>query len=77
VLWNLAPSARVLGTYTGIYTIGWATGGFLGPAIVGAMVDVTGWRLMLIDIAVVALLAIATVARVAILQRRRPAAVPL
>jgi MFS family permease len=77
VLWNLAPSARVLGTYTGIYTIGWATGGFLGPAIVGAMVDVTGWRLMLIDIAVVALLAIATVSRVAVLHRRRPAAVPL
>lgn len=77
VLWNLAPSARVLGTYAGIYTIGWALGGFLGPAIVGAMVDLTGWRLMLIDIAVVSLLAIATVARVVILQRRRPAAVPL
>ncbi|MCP9951364.1 MFS transporter [Actinomadura madurae] len=24
VLWNLAPSSRVLGTYSGLYTVGWA-----------------------------------------------------
>ncbi|MFF6906196.1 MFS transporter [Streptomyces sp. NPDC012389] len=70
VLWNLAPSARVFGTYSGMYTVGWAGGGFLGPALVGAMVDVTGWPLMLIDIAVVALLAIGVVARVRATRRR-------
>ncbi|GAB3158265.1 MFS transporter [Amycolatopsis stemonae] len=71
VLWNLAPSARVIGTYTGLYTVGWASGGFAGPALVGAMVDVTGWPFMLLDVGVVTLLAVLAVARVAVLQRRR------
>lgn len=70
VLWNLAPSARVFGTYAGLYTVAWAGGGFLGPALVGAMVDVTGWPLMLMDIAVVAALAVAVVVRITVLQRR-------
>lgn len=70
VLWNLAPSDRVVGTYTGLYTVGWAGGGFLGPALVGGMVDVTGWPLMLLDVAVVALVAVLGVARVSALQRR-------
>ncbi|KAA0921479.1 MFS transporter [Streptomyces apricus] len=73
VLWNLAPSARVFGTYAGLYTVGWAGGGFLGPALVGAMVDVTGWPLMLLDIAVVASLSIVVVARIGVLQRRNAA----
>jgi MFS family permease len=70
VLWNLAPSDRVVGTYTGLYTVGWASGGFLGPALVGGMVDLTGWPLMLLDVAIVALLAVLAVARVSALQRR-------
>ncbi|MFD4193408.1 MULTISPECIES: MFS transporter [Amycolatopsis] len=70
VLWNLAPSDRVVGTYTGLYTVGWAGGGFLGPALVGGMVDLTGWPLMLLDVAVVALVAVLAVARVWALQRR-------
>ncbi|MFJ8463748.1 MFS transporter [Streptomyces swartbergensis] len=74
VLWNLAPSARVFGTYAGMYTVGWAGGGFLGPALVGAMVDVTGWPLMLLDIAVVASLSIVVVARISATQRRTAAA---
>jgi MFS family permease len=71
VLWNLAPSARVLGTYTGLYTVGWSGGGFLGPALVGGMVDVTGWPFMLLDVGVVTAIAVLLVARVAVLQRRR------
>ncbi|UOX90954.1 MFS transporter [Amycolatopsis sp. FBCC-B4732] len=71
VLWNLAPSARVLGTYTGLYTVGWSSGGFLGPALVGGMVDVTGWPFLLLDIALVTAIAVLLVARVAVLQRRR------
>jgi MFS family permease len=70
VLWNLAPSARVFGTYAGMYTVGWAGGGFLGPALVGAMVDVTGWPLLLLDIAVVTALSIIVVVRIGALQRR-------
>ena len=63
VLWNLAPSPGLLGTYAGLYTVGWALGGFAGPAVVGAMVDVTGWDLMLLDIAVVTSLAVMVVWR--------------
>ncbi|MFD0319051.1 MFS transporter [Streptomyces flavalbus] len=70
VLWNLAPSARVFGTYAGMYTVGWAGGGFLGPALVGGMVDLNGWPLMLVDIALVAALSILVVARISTLQRR-------
>jgi MFS family permease len=72
VLWNLAPSARVLGTYTGLYTVGWSAGGFVGPALVGGMVDVTGWPFMLLDVGLVTAVAVLLVARVAVLQRRSP-----
>ncbi|MFJ7217598.1 MFS transporter [Amycolatopsis sp. NPDC098790] len=71
VLWNLAPSARVLGTYSGLYTVGWSGGGFAGPALVGGMVDVTGWRFMLLDVGVVTAVAVLLVARVAALRRHR------
>ncbi|MCX2955101.1 MFS transporter [Lentzea sp. NEAU-D7] len=70
VLWNLAPSARVIGVYTGLYTVSWAAGGFAGPGLVGAMVDVTGWRYMLLDIALLAAIAAAVVMRVSVLSRR-------
>lgn len=70
VLWNLAPSARVIGVYTGLYTVSWAVGGFLGPGLVGAMVDVTGWRYMLLDIALLAAIAVAVILRVSVLARR-------
>lgn len=73
VLWNLAPSDRVVGTYTGLYTVGWVSGGFLGPAVVGGLVDLTGWPLLLLHVAIVALLAVLAVARVSALQRRSSA----
>ncbi|MFE0923497.1 MFS transporter [Streptomyces nigra] len=69
VLWNLAPSAQVFGTYAGMYSISWASGGFVGPTLVGAMVDGTGWALMLIDIALIAAVAIALVVRIDIGRR--------
>jgi MFS family permease len=64
-LWNLAPSSRVLGTYTGLYAVTWYLGGFGGPALIGAMVDLTGWNGMLLDIAVLAALAVLVVVRLA------------
>ncbi|PRY02494.1 MFS transporter [Allonocardiopsis opalescens] len=74
ILWNLAPSAGMFGVYTGLYTVGWASGGFLGPTLVGAMVEVTGWRFMPADAALLAALAVAVVLRVLVLSRRAAAA---
>ncbi|MET0419346.1 MAG: MFS transporter [Actinoplanes sp.] len=70
-LWNMAPSSRVLGTYTGLYAVTWYLGGFGGPALIGAMVDLTGWTGMLLDIAVLAALAVLVVVYLGRLQRRR------
>ncbi|MGK3945063.1 MFS transporter [Streptomyces sp. RP5T] len=50
-LWNLAPSQKVLGTYTALYTIASASGMALGPAILGTTVDLTSWRFMLLNAA--------------------------
>ncbi|GAX57599.1 MFS transporter [Streptomyces olivochromogenes] len=50
-LWSLAPNNRVLGAYTGLYTVASASGMALGPALLGATVDLTGWRYMLLNAA--------------------------
>ncbi|MEU8388784.1 MFS transporter [Micromonospora sp. NPDC048843] len=73
-LWNMAPSSRVLGTYTGLYAVTWYLGGFGGPAIIGAVVDLTGWTGMLLDIAALAALAVLVVVYLGRLQRRRTTA---
>ncbi|OIJ26074.1 MFS transporter [Nocardioides luteus] len=73
VLWNLAPSARVFGTYAALYAVGWQAGAFLGPALIGGAVDVLGWPTMLLDIAVVAAVAVVIVVRIDRLQRRTDA----
>lgn len=49
--WDLAPSQAVLGTLTGIWTALLALSSTFGPAIVGALVDLTDWRWMLLDVA--------------------------
>lgn len=69
VLWNLAPSARVFGTYAAIYAVGWQAGAFAGPALVGGAVDLFGWASMLVDVAVLATVAVVIVLRVGRLQR--------
>jgi MFS family permease len=74
-LWNLAPSSRVLGTYTGLYAVTWYLGGFGGPALIGGVVDLTGWDLMLLDIAVLAALAVLVVVLLERTQRRSRAGV--
>lgn len=53
-LWNLAPTQKVLGTYTALYTIASASGMALGPAILGTTVDLTSWRYMFLNAAVAA-----------------------
>lgn len=69
VLWNLAPSSRVLGTYSGLYTVGWYSGGFAGPALVGGMVDLTSWDLMLVEAALLAVFAVVVVLRILAVRR--------
>jgi MFS family permease len=69
-LWNLAPSSRVLGTYTGLYAVTWYLGGFGGPALIGGAVDLTGWNLMMLDIAVLAVLSVLVLLRLGRLQRQ-------
>lgn len=75
VLWNLAPTMRVIGTYTGLYTVTWQLGGLVGPAAVGGMVDITGWRFMLLDAGLLAALAVVAVLRIRVLARRRTSGV--
>ncbi|ROO86738.1 Na+/melibiose symporter-like transporter [Actinocorallia herbida] len=75
LLWDLAPSDELVGTYAGIYTLGSSSGAFLGPAIVGAMVDLTGWDLMLLDVAALAALAVIAALGLAA-HRRRHALTP-
>jgi MFS family permease len=72
-LWNLAPSSRVLGTYTGLFAVTWYLGGFGGPALIGGVVDLTGWDWMLLEIAVLALLAVFVILRLDRLHRARKA----
>ncbi|MFJ6699939.1 MFS transporter [Streptomyces sp. NPDC091272] len=68
-LWNLAPTQKVLGTYTSLYTIASASGMALGPAILGTTIDLTSWRYMLLNAAVFAAVTFAVFTRLA---RRTP-----
>lgn len=76
-LWNLAPSSRVFGTYTGLYAVTWYLGGFGGPVLIGAVVDLVGWDAMLLYIAVLAMIAVLVVVRLGRLQRLHRAVQPV
>ncbi|WP_239091727.1 MFS transporter [Streptomyces sp. SID14478] len=73
-LWNLAPTQKVLGTYTALYTIASASGMALGPAILGTTIDFTSWRYMLLNAAVFACVTFAVFTRLARRAPERPAA---
>jgi MFS family permease len=64
VLWSLS-SVGTVGTYTGIFTIGTASGSAAGPALVGALVDVTGWSAYFMNIGVLAVVALVLLQRAA------------
>ncbi len=68
-LWKLAPTHKVLGTYTALYTISSASGMALGPAVLGTTIDLTSWRYMLLNAAVFAGITFAVFTRLA---RRAP-----
>lgn len=56
MLWNLAPSQRMLGTYTGVFAVAQAVGSAIGPAALGGLVDLSDWGLLMLFIAGFALL---------------------
>lgn len=58
IMWNLAPSMSVLGTYTGLYAVMVALGSSLGPAIIGGLVDLTDWRFLFLHAALLACVAL-------------------
>jgi MFS family permease len=58
VLWSLA-STSTTGAHTGLYAVALAGGSALGPAVVGALVDLTSWGSLLLYAAVFAAAALA------------------
>ncbi|MGX5681678.1 MFS transporter [Schumannella luteola] len=56
MLWNLAPSQRLIGVYTGIFAVAQAIGSSAGPAAVGGLVDATDWSFLMLFVAVLSLL---------------------
>lgn len=59
MLWNLAPSQRLIGVYTGIFAVSQAIGSSVGPAALGGLVDLTDWgylMLFLVGCAIIGLL---------------------
>jgi len=75
-LWNLAPSGRVLGVYTGLYTVAQSTGSAAGPALLGFAIDFTGWPFMLLDAAALAAVTFAVFAGLVARNRRRTNEIP-
>lgn len=70
-LWNLAPSEKVLGAYTGLYTVAASSGAAFGPALLGSAIDVTGWNFMMLDAAVLAAITAAVFAFLSRNSKRR------
>lgn len=48
MLWNLAPSQRLIGVYTGIFAVSQAIGSSAGPAAMGGLVDLTDWSFLML-----------------------------
>ncbi|WP_212743140.1 MFS transporter [Microbacterium sp. 2FI] len=59
MLWNLAPSVRMIGVYTGIFAVAQAIGSSAGPAALGALVDATDWSFLMLFLVGVSLVGLA------------------
>jgi MFS family permease len=55
-LWDLAPSPGLTGAYTGLFAVAYTAGAAAGPALLGLTVDLTSWRLMMPNAAVLSAL---------------------
>ncbi len=69
IMWNLAPSERVMGAYTGIYGIAVAIGSTAMPAVLGLMVDLTSWRQLMLGAALLGMIGFLPLSRVRSDQR--------
>nr|WP_250293576.1 MFS transporter [Streptomyces atroolivaceus] len=72
-LWNLAPTQKVLGAYTALYTIASQFGMALGPGLLGTTIDLTDWRYMFLNAAVFAVITFLVFTRLARRGPDRPA----
>lgn len=79
LMWNLAPSESVAGVYTGLYAVAAAVGASLGPALIGGLIDLTGWRFMFAHAALLGVVALVLFllvrTEISRLQRDRAAAI--
>lgn len=64
MVWNMAPSAKLIGAYTGIYTVAAACGATLVPAFVGVLVDLTHWRYLMLHAGMIGVLAAFLMSRI-------------
>jgi MFS family permease len=62
VLWSLASSSTT-GAHTGLYAVAVAVGSAIGPALVGGLVDLTGWGTLLLYSAIFAAIALVLLLR--------------
>jgi MFS family permease len=62
VLWGLASSSTT-GAHTGLYAVALAGGSALGPALIGGLVDLTGWGSLLLYSAIFAAIALVLLLR--------------
>jgi MFS family permease len=49
IVWELAPSAKKIGTYTGLYYFFSVLAAILGPAVIGALRDLLGKESLLLN----------------------------
>ena len=49
IIWELTPSERKIGTYTGLYYVFMFSAEIFGPGLVGFLTDITGWEFFLLN----------------------------
>ena len=52
IIWGKAPSAKEIGTYTGIYFSFYYAAAAFGPALIGLLTDLTSWYYLLLNTAI-------------------------
>lgn len=67
--WDMALSPSEVGAYTGVYGVAYAIGAALGPAVTGGLIDLTAWRYMMPDLALLG--AVVLVALIFVERRHR------
>lgn len=58
IIWELAPSEKKIGTYTGLYYVFMFSAEIFGPGLVGLLTDFTGWEYFFLNGALFLLIAL-------------------